>query len=695
MKKKLIIRIISLSIIVIAIIAFEYPNIKNWLENIVDKYKWQEIEKLEFQDREKDILSIIISDDLKTVYSYVKESGSGIVKKEGNNIIDIPTRRPYSAVTFIDKLRSNKPIKSASKKYPGIIVQDSATKGVYFIKWNSDLANDFCGTIKDDNFNNYCEKYKNYTYPEQDFLVYSDIDVTVPVKYEIRIKDAIYTIYDDNLMYVNENGNTKILGQPYNDHFDGIVKSIIEEGTLTDELNPNSLKDVHNNKYYAIEDGKKSTVELARYLYGMIGYAATEDLVTNIIIYKYRGSVDDNVRMYNTTSGTTKDYDFWMSYICKNKNCKGMIDSGQDYFIIEDEDFYIYEDNGDKIKPNQDDLKKMEIQTLYYYDDIFNISVALKEKNNKKLLYKYECKTSNCSDNIKNDYSSEKNFLIKDDAWYLYDTNKNELKTLSLDINKNYYVINTAEEENYYIVIEQKEIINNNYDVPTDIIIVDKTNLIIKKIITTPYIIGAFSFAERVRSGDNEYIVLSSSFATTAYHGIYDGDFNPLIPLASKHYARFRNYQVLDNGNLLLIDYESDELKESNNSYDEYKIYNHVELNHKGELINPQIYNHKTRIIKDIVFEYGDNTINVYDLNHNLLASTELIRTRENHNDYSEPIYSCYNTKNNSDYSPFDFNDNEYWTHYGNSGSNAIKYTFNKNTNRITTEQTDCFITEK
>ena len=695
MKQKLIIRIISLVIIVIAIIVYELPNIskifnnmKNTAEQEINKINMRDLNLLDFQDNENDIISIMVSDDIKTVYSYVSTSGSGIVRKKNNKTESIPTKRPFFTNHYLDKLRNLKKVNEANKKIHGLYVKDVFTNEKFFVEWNSELANSFCETIDDGKFNSYCEKYKNYTYPDYNYLVYSIARVGVHPKYELLLYSYKYTIYEDKLIYVTKDGNKKIVDDILTNELESIINEIISDGDITTEEDNLAIYDVTNKIYYKIKENSDLFKKLGMYLKNRMVYEASNDLIKTITIYKYNGDYTTDSKPRYTTE-ISANYSELLKYTCNNKDCKGIIEQGNGYFILEDEDYYLFEDDKIDEKNILNSLKKIENPTLYYYDTYYETTIKLQEQQDKELLFKYECKTAEC---IKNNYKkiyrpqNKSYLLIKDDAWYLYDKNTKELKTLQLDINKEYESTDYSEFARAYIIEEKND---NNEERICNTLIIDKDTLSVRKTIQT----SCCNDVYEINNEGNKYILFANSASTTIYYEVYDENFNKLVSTTPDNSYRFTDYEKMDNGSLLLINYVTDEPNDNPESYQTYKIWNYVELTHKGELLNPQIYEHSVRMVEDIVFEYGDKTINVYDINHNKLASTEKIQTRRNHDIYSEPLYNCY--ENGKAEAFFGRKDSKYWTHYGNEGANAIKYTFNKDDKTITAEQTKCFVTEK
>ena len=157
------------------------------------------VKDLDFKSDEETKISLLTTDDLKSVYQYYENDSTGGIRKKSDKETKINIGRPYWTSNMLEMLRREKPIEGFSN-IPGLLVQDGYTKSIYFVKWNTELANVFCETIKEDQFKNVCEKYKNYTY-QKDWsknIKYSTSELAIDEKYQLKLGNVTYIILEDD-----------------------------------------------------------------------------------------------------------------------------------------------------------------------------------------------------------------------------------------------------------------------------------------------------------------------------------------------------------------------------------------------------------------------------------------------------------------------------------------------------------------
>lgn len=640
------------------------------------------VKDLDFKSDEETKISLLTTDDLKSVYQYYENDSTGGIRKKSDKETKINTGRPYWTSNMLEMLRREKPIEGFSN-IPGLLVQDGYTKSIYFVKWNTELANVFCETIKEDQFKNVCEKYKNYTY-QKDWsknIKYSTSEPVIDEKYQLKLGNVTYIILEDDTI-IRNSSEKKIISPSFSSGFEEIINEIKQESHISEEEKEFMLYDIKDNTYYEIVKESNSSKSLVDYLIRISeGYYA-KNLQHKYAILKYEGneSVNDWFKIYEMTSNygfQDSNYKEILYYYSYQKDSKPeFIEMESNYFVLKDgEDYYVFDMDlyGNQEKYNQEEhLKKLNQITLYFEDDFIRPKFYKKDfpKNQQ-----YTCK-KNCEVST----GDNKLALIKDDDYYIYDGNTHEVIKLQRDITKDYRLINKLESLNAYVLYFNGE--NEKYYE-----IIDKqTQEPLKKIFAEKN--DSMTLAE-VNSQGNWYYLLGISVAYGIdYYYIYNQNFDSILsPLQEDGYSDFRfyDYYKLDNGNLLLLYYKDKEKIRDKNGYLVYKTFTHVEINPKGELINPQIYDGQTIIFKDIVFEINEKTIKVYDMYHKELTSTDFIKTSK-----AERIgWNCLGGNSRGE------DGNNYFIHAGNEGPNAKKYIYHKNTNSITVEDSECYIEEK
>ena len=646
--------------------------------------KTSAVNKIEFKLSEDTKLALVSTDNLNAVYQYYENNKYGGIRKIADKETEINIGRPYWTSTMLATLRREKPIEGFSN-IPGLLVQDGYTKSIYFVKWNTELANVFCETIKEDQFKNVCEKYKNYTY-QKDWsknIKYSTSELAIDEKYQLKLGNVTYIILeDDTIIRKRPEKEKEIISQSFTSGFDEILNEIKQESHTSEEEKELMLYDVKENTYYEIEKENNSSKILVDYLIRISeGYYA-QNLMHKFAILKYEGNeiVNDWFKIYEMTSDygvEDSNYKEILYYYSYQKDSKPeFIEMENNYFVLKDiEDYYVFDiDLYDKeeVYNQEEHLKKLNQITLYFEDDFIRPKFYKKDfpKNQQ-----YTCK-KNCEVST----GDNKLALIKDDDYYIYDGNTHEVIKLQRDITKDYRLINKLESLNAYVLYFNGE--NKKYYE-----IIDKqTQEPLKKLFVEKPL---FMNLSEVNSQGNWYYLLGMSVSNGIdYYYIYNQNFDSILsPLKDGGYSEFRfyDYYKLDNGNLLLLYFKDKEKDRDKYGNLVYKTFTHVEINPKGELINPQIYDGQTIIVKDIVFEINDNTIKVYDMYHKELTSTDFIKTSK-----AERIgWNCLGVNSRGE------DGNNYFIHAGNEGTNAKKYIYHKNTNSITVEDSECYIEEK
>ena len=224
--------------------------------------RWRSAPDLKFMGDEQTKLSLMVIGNQKLLYDFYENSEQSGVRKQSDEVSYVTIGKPYWLSSIINDTRKEYPI-TKFRHNPGILIKDSYTNEVYFIRWDRELARRLCDIIKDDEMAKSCSKYKDYIYKDDNFLKYQDDRKELRIDKEIYINGNIYEIEEDDLIFKRENNTTKILPQKFNEKLDKLIYNAIESGNQSDNLTENMIR--YNGIFYNLDLNNDSVKELSAY----------------------------------------------------------------------------------------------------------------------------------------------------------------------------------------------------------------------------------------------------------------------------------------------------------------------------------------------------------------------------------------------------------------------------------------------
>ena len=267
--------------------------------------KWIDVDKVSFKEDEYSKLSLVVIGDNNLYYDFYESNNQSGIRKKSDTDSYVTIGRPYWLSTIINDTRKEYPI-SKYRNTPGILIKDSYTNEVYFVKWERELASDLCEIIKDDDMAKTCSKYKDYNYKIDDFIEYKEKRKELSIERELIINDVSYSFQEDGLIYKTSGTNRVVLKQVVSDELKGLLDKIVEEYPEVEEQKELVLK--HNNKNYNLLLEDKYTKELLEY-FAKMGEINLSDYYSEDIIETVYTYTDLNYKLENDCMDI-KDYNF-------------------------------------------------------------------------------------------------------------------------------------------------------------------------------------------------------------------------------------------------------------------------------------------------------------------------------------------------------------------------------------------------